>query len=887
MNLPLKDITESKQRVWPLTGGVHPEENKHQSTSTPIRPAPMPEKLTLPLSQHAGAPAEPIVAVGDKVLKGQMIAKATGFVSVPVHAPTSGTITAIGKEAIPHPSGMHDDCITLIPDGLDQWCELSPVKEFQSVNPLDLVNLIRDSGIAGMGGAGFPTAVKLSPRSPIHTLILNGTECEPYITADDMLMRERAEAIVAGAEILKYLLNSERCLIGIEDNKPEAIEAVKKAVSQSDNSHYIKVVVFPTKYPSGGEKQLIQILTGQEVPSGKLPSDLGIAVQNVGTAVAVNDAVHQGKPLISRITTLTGEALSSPGNLEVLLGTSTRHLLKTAAVSDQKLATLIMGGPMMGFTLDDLDVPVTKTTNCLIAGTREEFPPAMPAQACIRCGMCAEACPASLLPQQLYWHAKSENHEQLKHHNLFDCIECGACSFVCPSSIPLVQYYRASKGEIRAQEAKHAKAERSKVRYESRQARLEKEQAEKEAKRRANAERAAKLKAAKEASAKQDSSSSTTAAVDPVQAAIERAKAKKAAGATASKPAKTVLSAEQKELKIQLSLANAQLKKTRRALTIAQEKGEGDVEKLTADVSMLETQVAKLQKEFDAASATEQPKVATPDAEAAKKLKIESAMAKAALKKSERALATALEEGNSETEALKEAVEESRKKAEALAKELADATTAAPAKPAAADDEKKLKIEQAMAKAALKKAERALNKAREEGSSELAELEKAVEQSQKKLDALTPAQSQASSTNSQEKSSDPADDKKLKIEKAMAKAALKKAERELAKAQESGSEDIVSLESKVDECRKKLEQLEEGKPSVTVTEPEVSKAPAKVQAGDDLKKLKIENAMARAAVKKAQRALENAEGDTSALETVLIEAQTKAAEAEKALAAGS
>lgn len=832
MNLPLRDITESrhmpevKVRVWPLTGGIHPEENKRQSTSVPIKSVPMPDKLILPLSQHAGSPAEPIVAVGDRVLKGQMIARATGFVSVPVHAPTSGTVSAISSEAIPHPSGMHDECITLIPDGKDQWCQLQPIDDYKSVEPSTLVELIRQSGIAGMGGAGFPAAVKLSPRSPIHTLILNGTECEPYITADDMLMRERADSIVTGAEILQHLLTSERCLIGIEDNKPEAIEALKKAVAQSSNGHQIKVVVFPTKYPSGGEKQLIQILTGLEVPSGKLPSDLGIAVQNVGTAVAVCDAVQHGKPLISRITTMTGEALSKPGNLEVLLGTPARHLLSAAGVNDRQLDALIMGGPMMGFTLNGKDVPVIKTSNCLIAGTREEFPPAMPAQACIRCGMCAEACPSSLLPQQLYWHAKSENHEQLKHHNLFDCIECGACSYVCPSSIPLVQYYRASKGEIRAQEARHAKAERSRVRYENRQTRLEREQAEKEAKRKANAERAARLKAEKAASSNKESS----AVPDPVQAAIERAKAKKvAASTTTNKPAKTTLSADQKELRIQLSLASAQLKKTRRALTQAQEKGEGDIDKLSADVSMLEAQVAKLQKEFETAAVSEPSAIEQPSAirqppraeknldnEAAKKLKIESAMAKAALKKAERALATALEEGSSETEALRDAVEEYRQKADSLTKELADANTGKPAKSSA-------------------------------------------------------------------------DDKKLKVEQAMAKAALKKAEREMTKAQELGSDDTLSLQDKIDECRKKLEQLESGKPSVAdnATGATSSSYPVKTETSDDLKKLKIENAMARAALKKAQRALDNAEGDTQALEAALTKAQTKAAEAENALAAAS
>ena len=518
-----------------------------------------------------------------------------------------------------------------------------------------------------MGGAGFPTAVKLSPRSPVHTLILNGTECEPYITADDMLMRERAEKVIAGAEILTHLLGTERCLIGIEDNKPQAIAAMKETLAGKNSGKNMKVVVFPTRYPSGGEKQLIQILTGQEVPSGKLPADLGLVVQNIGTAAAINDAVNHGRPLISRVTTLTGEALGAPRNLEVLLGTPASDLLEAAEVDPNKLSTLVMGGPMMGFTLTDDAVPVIKTSNCLIAGTREEFPPAAPAQACIRCGMCAEACPTSLLPQQLYWHAKAENFDQLKHHNLFDCIECGACSYVCPSSIPLVQYYRASKSEIRQQEARHAKAERSKERYENRQARLEREQAEKEAKRKANAERAAKLKAA-QATTEQ---AKTTEAVDPVKAAIERAKAKKAAATPGAKAAKPALSQEQKELKVQLSMANAQLKKTQRALAQAEESGSGDTAKLKADAAMLQAQANKLQKEFDQASqpATSE-KPAKPQASPEKKkLKVESAMANAAVKKAQRALDSA----DGDTAALEAALVQAQAKAAEAQKALEEA----------------------------------------------------------------------------------------------------------------------------------------------------------------------------------------------------------------------
>ena len=592
-------IASSERKIWPLTGGVHPEENKRQSTTQPITTAPLPATLVLPLSQHAGSPAEAIVNVGDKVLKGQLIARATGFVSAPLHAPTSGIIAAIEKRAVPHPSGLHDTCIIIDTDGEDCWTELKPTPDYSIIEPEQLIQIIREAGISGMGGAGFPTAVKLTPRNPINTLILNGTECEPYITADDMLMREYAAEVIAGAEILRHALKASECLIGIEDNKPKAIAALKQAVIGKD----IDVIVFPTIYPSGGEKQLIQILTGKEVPTGMLPADLGMVVQNVGTAVAVHDAIYHGKPLISRITTLTGEALEAPRNVNVLLGIQAKDLLPAAQLNSESLATLVVGGPMMGFEVDNLNIPVTKTTNCLIAGTAEEFPEHVAAQACIRCGLCAEACPSSLLPQQLLWHSKAANHDQLLHHNLFDCIECGACSFVCPSSIPLVQYYRASKGAIRTQEAKNAKAERSRIRYEARLERLEKEKAEKEAKRKANAERAAKLKAAKAKAAKaaaEGALAEPTVEDDPIKAAIARAKAKKAAaGTVAAKPARPVLSSKQKELKIQLSMAKAQLKKSERALANTEASGEGDAESLKANIQMLTQQVEKLQKEQD------------------------------------------------------------------------------------------------------------------------------------------------------------------------------------------------------------------------------------------------------------------------------------------------
>ena len=523
-------------QVWDIPGGIHPAERKTLSNRTPIQPAALPKRLVLPLNQHIGAAAEPLVELGEYVRKGQLVAAANGFVSVPVHAPTSGTVSFIGPQPYPHVSGMLAPAIVIDSDGLEQWTELTPHPDYRELPSATLLEIIRQSGISGLGGAGFPTAIKLTarPTQKIHTLIINGTECEPYITADDLLMRERPQQLISGIDILVQLIQPEQVLIGVEDNKPEAIAALRSALSE--RSYQLRV--FPTKYPSGGEKQLIQILTGVEVPSGGLPADIGILCQNVGTCVAIHDAVVLGKPLIARITTLTGEALAKPMNVEVLLGTPVAELLEFAGLQRDILHRLIMGGPMMGFTLPDFDVPLIKTTNCLLAATEAELPPPPPAMPCIRCGECAEACPASLLPQQLHFFAIGQEHEQLKAHNLFDCIECGACAYVCPSSIPLVQYYRAAKGEIRELEQKQLKAEHSKQRFELRQERLRRAEEQKEADRQARAERAARAKAAQtEAPAASDASSA----------------------APGAKPAG--LSDQQKKLKIEASMAQVALKK--------------------------------------------------------------------------------------------------------------------------------------------------------------------------------------------------------------------------------------------------------------------------------------------------------------------------------------
>lgn len=482
------------RKVWEVPGGVHPPENKAQSLQCPIATAALADEYVLPLAQHIGAPSAPLVQVGDKVKKYQLIADAEGVFSAALHAPTSGTITAIEDRFIAHPSGLSARCIVIKADGLDTAMPLD-----ESPHPFELehaviIEKIRSAGLVGMGGAGFPSAVKLNPRSNtvINTLILNGTECEPYITADDALMQEHADEVILGAQLLAHTLgNPTQVLIGVEDNKPKAIAALQRAAKDS----VVEVVSFPTKYPSGGEKQLIYILTGKEVTSGQIPASLGIVVQNVGTAVAAWRAVRYGEPLIERITTVVGESLTTQRNMRVRIGTPMDRILDENGFNPSKSARLIVGGPMMGFALEQTNVPVIKTTNCILAPSRSEMPDAPPQQACIRCGHCAEACPAGLLPQQLYWYARADEHEKLENHNLFDCIECGACSYVCPSAIPLVQYYRSAKGTIRQAQEDKQKSDRARERFERRQARIAKEEAAKEARRQARKLAAEKNKA--------------------------------------------------------------------------------------------------------------------------------------------------------------------------------------------------------------------------------------------------------------------------------------------------------------------------------------------------------------------------------------------------------
>ena len=520
------------QAIGEFHGGIYPEENKTRSMQLPVGELPLPKELVFPLNQHMGIPAEPIVAVGDSVLGNQKIAAAVGGFSAAIHASSSGTVTAIEDRVLPHPSGMSGPCIVIATDGKHQQQEIESCEDYRQHKPDALLAKIRDAGVTGLGGAGFPTAVKLKPQEhfDIHTLILNGTECEPYITADHSLMLHHAEDVIRGAQLLAYILGEpEKILIGVEDNKPDAIAALETVLKQSTNTQHIQIITFPTKYPSGGEKQLIQLLTNQEVPAGAIPASLGIVMQNVGTTVAAYRAVVHGQPLTSRITTFVGGALDTQRNIHVLLGTPIDFALHELGYATEANNKLIMGGPMMGFALDNPSIPLIKSSNCIIAPSIEELPPQAAAQECIRCGMCAEVCPASLLPQQLYWYSKAEDYDRAQNHQLFDCIECGACSYVCPSNIPLVQYYRAAKGAIKHIEQEKVKSDHARQRFEFRKLRIEKAEQEKIAKREARkvaAAKAKKLQAEKLAQQSTDEPSTATASVDPVAAAMARVKEK-------------------------------------------------------------------------------------------------------------------------------------------------------------------------------------------------------------------------------------------------------------------------------------------------------------------------------------------------------------------------
>jgi electron transport complex protein RnfC len=464
------------RKIFKFHGGVHPPTHKAESTQSPIAQSVMPSKLVIPFHQHVGIRAKPIVQVGERVLKGQVIGTPEGRLSAAVHATTSGTVSAIDSQLVAHHSGLPDLCITLIPDGKNEWVAHSGV-DYKQTPHTELRHTLRKAGVVGLGGAVFPSDIKAySHKHEIKTLVLNGAECEPYITCDDMLMRERASDILRGAELLRELLYAKEVLIGIEDNKPEAIAAMKKAILD-DKHDGMEVVTVPTVYPSGGAKQLIRILTGIEVAAGVRSTEKNVQCFNVATAYSAWRAIAHGEPLLSRIVTVTGN-VDRAQNFDVLLGTPVNELIAQAG-SKPDTESHIMGGPMMGVDLPSASVGVTKATNCIIAASPALFPPPLPELPCIRCTRCTDVCPAELQPQDLFWFAKSKNFGKAQDFHLFDCIECGACAYVCPSHIPLVQYYRFAKSEITEREQESKAAEIARERHEFRQLRIEREKQEK------------------------------------------------------------------------------------------------------------------------------------------------------------------------------------------------------------------------------------------------------------------------------------------------------------------------------------------------------------------------------------------------------------------------
>ena len=494
-------------RLHTFHGGLALAGHKAESTARGLQACDLPALLRVPLLQHAGTPALACVAAGDDVAAGQRIGIAQGEPSADVHSPSAGRVLAVEPHALARFPGMDAPHVLIQTAGAQPAHALPPL-DWQAADPAALRERIRAAGVVGLGGAGFPTAGKLSVAREL--LVLNGAECEPWIACDDALLRECAEEVVRGGRLMARVVGAGHALLAIEDTMPEALAAARAAAAAVGEGQ-VQVVEVPTRYPAGGERQLIQVLTGREVPRGGLPRDIGVVVQNVATARAAWRAVALGEALTSRVVTVTGRGVARPGNFVVPLGTPVAHLVEQAGGYTPQAARLLLGGPMMGQALPHDDFPIGKQDNCVLVLSAEECAVPEPEMPCIRCGDCASACPAQLLPQQLLWHARAGNLERAQDQGLFDCIECGACDLVCPSHIPLTQAFRQAKLAARTRALETQRALAARDRHDARQRRLQRE----------SDERAERHEARRSGTAGADP------VADAVAAALERARARR------------------------------------------------------------------------------------------------------------------------------------------------------------------------------------------------------------------------------------------------------------------------------------------------------------------------------------------------------------------------
>ncbi|MER0372989.1 electron transport complex subunit RsxC [Vibrio vulnificus] len=784
--------------LWDFPGGVHPAENKRQSNQQPLVHAALANEIVLPLKQHIGKPGNILVNVGDHVLKGQLLTQSNAGFTLPIHASTSGTITAIETRTVAHPSGLSEMCVIITPDGQDTWCEKQPVIDYSQQSSDYLLDVIRMAGISGMGGAGFPTAKKIqSGLGRTEILIVNAAECEPYITADDKLLQEHAEEVLQGIEIVEHILQPKLTIIGIEDNKPEAIKALESAAQNRD----IVIRVIPTKYPSGGEKQLIKVLTNKEVPAGGIPADIGILVQNVGSLYAIKRAVMDGEPMVNRVVTLTGNTFETPRNVWVPLGTPVHALLEQFGYqADKKLPRLIMGGPMMGFSLPHANVPITKTSNCILAPTRKEISPAGYEMECIRCGACAEACPASLLPQQLQWHAKAEEFDKCEELNLKDCIECGACAFVCPSEIPLVSYYRQAKAEIRTRAQEADAAERAKLRFEEKKARMEREKEEREN----------RFKKAAEDRRKEMKS---TGGDDAIAAAIARVKAQKTQDSEQAPSVKPAVAA---------AIAKAKAKQAAAADSGSSEPDNSEMVKLREERKRLARE-RKAEKE--------QSKTPNSEEQGDKKSAVAAAIARAKAKKAQQPPLASSESSADEPEDKKAAVAAAIARAKARKAQQTDEPAPEQNREesqAAEDDPKKAAVAAAIARAKARKAQQ--------------------------TDESAPEQNREESQAAED------DPKKAAVAAAIARAKARKAQQTDEPAPEQNREESQAAENDPKKAAvaaaiarakaRKAQQTDESTPEQNREESQAAE--------DDPKKAAVAAAIARAKARKAQQTSEPA-----------------------------